>query len=462
MRTVALRVTCGEQSALSTATVMVIDQPAVFSDARPDPVSVGSPLDFQLPFTDPDSTSWTAQIDYGDGIHETLPASLLAGNQVHLHHTYKQHGVFAVNVTVTDSGGVSSTLPFDLFVNPVAASINVGKPITAQAGDVVDRTITFTAPVVETWYVALDRLGNGTFVPFPGAIMTSSTPGGLNTFEFTTTYTQPGTYNVHFRVGNGFDAAQDVFLPINVFSPNEYAALDETYTETVMDTGSATHTQLVGGSALDGSVTHVNAILDAGTSVGSSIFAASYSGNPEANSRHTGQDIIKVSGSSPAAPTAFFDLRTSFVGAVEDPTLTSTFTVEMDPKQDIDAIKVLYSNGNNPDGSPIWREFVPDPARPITKTVTGIDPITKKEIIEIKVIYDKNSSPSVFDLHGTVFTIGATRAGRGADHHPGSRACGIAGLSPAGDAAYHLFLQRFRRHIRPGGFPGHGFLRQPH
>ena len=82
-----------------------------------------------------------------------------------------------------------------------------------------------------------------------------------------------------------------------------------------------------------------------------------------------------------------------------DSTLTTTLTVEINPAQDINAIKLYYSNGGS------WLPVEPDPNFPITKTVTGIDPVTGKEIVKIQFTATKDSTPSIVDLHGTVFTI---------------------------------------------------------
>ena len=405
-RTVALQVSNGEQSVISTATVRVIDQLPVFADVGLQTINAGSPFIFQLPFTDPDSLLWTAKVDYGDGTITTLTNEQLVGNQIPLNHLYTQDGsAYAITVILADDGGAANSTTFLVLVNPVVATIDVGNPILVQTGNVVDRTITFTAPAVETWNVNVDALGTGVLTPFSGAVLTSTIPGGINSFDFNTTYTQPGTYNVEFSFDNGFDPSQIVFLPINVFPPNQFVTLNQTGAQSVTDSSQATQTDNVAGSALDGSTTHVTATLGAGAPVGSSIFAASYTSNPIALSPTNAKSIIKVSGSSPASPTAFFDVRASFVGPVDNPTLTCDFTVEVDPSQKIDDIQILYSVNNNPDGSPIWQEFDADPNFPVIRNVIGTDPANGKLIVQLLVTYTKNTNPSIFDLHGTVFTI---------------------------------------------------------
>jgi hypothetical protein len=405
VQTVALQVSDGTNTVIDTTTVTVTGAPPVFGMERPGTIPLGAPLNFQLPFTDPGATSYTAKIDYGDGEIDTLTNVQLAGT-VPIYHIFKQDGSHLVKVALTDNSGASSEVSFEVIVTPVLANIDVGEPITVQTGTMIDRTITFTFPLVENWTVSYDPTGTGNLVPFPGTVTISNIGGNTNSFDFNTTYAQPGTYNVEFSLDNGFDPPQDVFLPVNVFAPNEFAQLNNTCAQPVVDSDGPTETNTVTGSALDGSTTLLNASLGAGVPVGSSVFTASYSANPFNSGGHSSNSVIQVSGSSPQAPTAFFDVRASFVGPVANPLLTCVFTLEVNPGQNLDDLNVLYDSGTKPDGSPIWAVFVPDPLFPVTRTVVGTDPVTNKEIVQIQVVYDANSTPSVSALQGTVFTIG--------------------------------------------------------
>ena len=260
IRTVALRVSNGEQSVIATTTVTVINQAPVFGAALPDAVNVGSPLVFQLPFTDPDSRSWTGKVDYGDGTIVTLTNEQLAGNQVPLNHIYTQDGIFDITVTLTDDDGATSATTFlPLRWIPFSPRSTSANPSLCKPANVVDRTITFTSPAIENWTVLVDSLGTGNLVPFSGPIFTSSTPGGTNSIEFNTIYTQPGTYNVEFSFDDGFDAPQIVYLPVNVFPPNQFASLNNICAQPVTDPSQATQTNTVTGSALDGSATQLDA-----------------------------------------------------------------------------------------------------------------------------------------------------------------------------------------------------------
>jgi PKD domain len=405
VQTVALQVSDGTHTVIDTTTVTVTSQPPIFGAARPGPINLGTALDFQLPFSDSDSSTWTAKVDYGDGTVETLTNDQLVNGQVPLFHSYMKDRTFPVTVSVTDSSGASASTTFGVVVNPVLATINVGDPITVETGAAVDRTITFTSPLVENWTVSFDPLGTGNLTPFTGPVSISNVALGVNSFDFHTSYNQPGTYNVEFSLDNGFDPPQNVFLLINVFSPSQFLELTNSSSQTVTDSSQTTQTKTVSGTALDGSPTHLDASLGAGFPVGSSVFTASYTDNPFATGQANAKSVIKVSGSTLASPVAFFDVRASFVGPVLNPKLTCTFTLEVNPGQDIDALQVLYSSGTNPDGSPIWLVFDPDPQFPVIRTILGTDTTENKEIVQIQVTYDNNSSPSISDLHGTVFTI---------------------------------------------------------
>lgn len=81
---------------------MVYTPPVV--DAGPDAgVTQNTPWTQGGSFTDSDSASWTATVDYGDGAG---PAPLaLTGTTFALSHTYTATGEYTVTVAVTDNGG---------------------------------------------------------------------------------------------------------------------------------------------------------------------------------------------------------------------------------------------------------------------------------------------------------------------------------------------------------------------
>src|SRR5205085_6130894 len=135
---------------------------------------------------------------------------------------------------------------------------------------------TFTDSVVDSFRVEVDP-GTGSFVPVKSPLFSSAVPGGSNSFEWTKTFTDSGTYQVIFRVHDHFnnivDTYQDATLVVNVFPPQQFVRLDDTDTQIISNSGQAVIAG-VGGEALDGSAVHLDATL--GSTAGASVFAASY------------------------------------------------------------------------------------------------------------------------------------------------------------------------------------------
>ncbi|WP_343977009.1 alpha/beta fold hydrolase [Streptosporangium amethystogenes] len=92
-----------EEAAANTAPVL---------DAGGDvELSVGERLRRVVTFTDPDSTSWTASVDYGDGAGPR-PVTPDTARQITLEHQWATAGTYPVTVTVKDDGGLEATATF--------------------------------------------------------------------------------------------------------------------------------------------------------------------------------------------------------------------------------------------------------------------------------------------------------------------------------------------------------------
>jgi hypothetical protein len=151
----------------------------------------GSTMDSSGSFTDPDSTSWTATVDYGDG---TGPQPLaLAGKTYSLSHTYADNGAYTVTVLVKDDAGATGTGSFDVTVANVSPSVNAGPDATlsdtkttfTQAGFFVD-------PGADTWTATVDY-GDGS-----GSQALTLNPD--KTFTLNHSYKKKGTYPVTVQV----------------------------------------------------------------------------------------------------------------------------------------------------------------------------------------------------------------------------------------------------------------------
>jgi hypothetical protein len=363
-------------------------------------------------------TLFAANIMGGDGMTSHPPAPLLApladgtttrtavGNfgstpWTTVQYTITSPGTYLLQARTsnTDDNAFDSYLGMgDVhFVGP--PTINVGEPITAPAGSPLALLVTFSDAATGTFKVEVDP-GTGTFVPFTDPVYTSGVSNGLNFFEYQKTFDTPGTYNVVFRVhqidAHGLDLYQDATLVINIFSPDQFANLDGTDTAIVGDT-STTARAGVGGTSLDGSAAHVEATL--GSTAGASVFVGSYKSNPTVPAADTSRGVIEVAGAqaTPELPTAFFDLRASGVDA--NSTLATTFTVEVGPGQDVNTSNVYFNDGSR------WLPVTADVTRPLIRRLAGLDPVTGQKIVKIGFTATNNSSPSILDLHGTVFTV---------------------------------------------------------
>lgn len=88
----------------------------------PSPINEGDTYSAIGSFTDADSTSWTATVEYGDG-GGILPLNL-SGKNFSLSHTYTTPGVYIITVSVMDNLGKIGTQSTTVLVNDVAPVIS--------------------------------------------------------------------------------------------------------------------------------------------------------------------------------------------------------------------------------------------------------------------------------------------------------------------------------------------------
>lgn len=73
-------------------------------------------------FTDPDSSSWTAKVDYGDGTVVSL-GSVFPGNSISLSHLYLHTGNYAPILSITDDQGLVGARTMNVLVGTYVGSI---------------------------------------------------------------------------------------------------------------------------------------------------------------------------------------------------------------------------------------------------------------------------------------------------------------------------------------------------
>ena len=110
-------------------------------------------------FMDPDSTAWTATVDYGDGSGIQFLA-LNADKTFALSHTYADSGDYAVNVIVTDSDGQAGSDTASIKVSNAALVVDAGQDKTIDEGSLFSQSGSFTDPVrVPGWQLLITETG---------------------------------------------------------------------------------------------------------------------------------------------------------------------------------------------------------------------------------------------------------------------------------------------------------------
>jgi hypothetical protein len=198
------------ESPKSTTFTIHSNEPPVIDELSNATLDEGDTYSANGSFTDPDSTSWTATVDYGDGTVEPLT---LSGTNFSLNHVYQDNGIYTVQVFVTDDegdiGGTSATITVNN-VAPSVSAINVSSSLV-QVGTQITATANFTDPGVLDTHEATWNWGDG------------NTPGTINngTVSDTHTYTQAGVYEITLTVeDNDGGSGSSTFQYLVVYDPS--------------------------------------------------------------------------------------------------------------------------------------------------------------------------------------------------------------------------------------------------
>lgn len=148
-------------------------------------------------FTDPDSTSWTGTVDYGDGtgVHN-LPIDQ-TNHTFALSKDYQDEGTYHVSVVITDNQGASST-PATATITENNAQFTVNSITVSQAvvqtNTQITATATFSDPgVLDTHPSAIWDWGDGT-------TSTVTPDDNTKTVTGTHTYTTANVYAINVTV----------------------------------------------------------------------------------------------------------------------------------------------------------------------------------------------------------------------------------------------------------------------
>jgi PKD repeat protein len=192
-----------------TITVANTDRPPVLADIPDQSVNVSSLLTFTLSATDPDGDSLTYAA-------ATLPGgATLTGPTFAWTPTSTQAGNYTVTFTVSDG-----TLSNSKTVSILVTQPNVA-PVLATIGNQSvheNQVLTFTISATD---------GNGDVITYSAANLPSGAGLAGQTFSWTPTYTQAGSYNVTFTASDGqLQTSQAVTITVvNVDRPPVLAAI---------------------------------------------------------------------------------------------------------------------------------------------------------------------------------------------------------------------------------------------
>ena len=177
-------------------------------------------------FTDVESVSWTATVDWGDG-SEIEPLALAADKSFALNHTYADNGSFAVTITVTDDDGGIGTDVVTVNVANVAPDYDLGLPTqTANEGKGYSQVITVSDPGLDT-HGATVEWGDGSD---PSTIGVSDEE---HTFKMSHVFEDNGTYIVQVTVEDDDGGSTLKSIVVNVsnmvpsVSPPSGTVIDE-------------------------------------------------------------------------------------------------------------------------------------------------------------------------------------------------------------------------------------------
>ena len=162
-------------------------------------------------FTDPDSTSWTATVDYGDGGGEQ-PLPLNPDRTFTLSHAYADNGAYPVTVKVKDDGGAegSATLTVTVLNVPPTAEIKAIIPPVPDfilPGDLIQFQGDYTDPGTADTHTFEWDFGDGS--------QKATTQNAQHAYD------APGSYTLTFTVQDDDGDAGEHTATVDVLNPTQ-------------------------------------------------------------------------------------------------------------------------------------------------------------------------------------------------------------------------------------------------
>ncbi len=273
-------------------------------------------------FTDPDSTSWTATVNYGDG-SGTQPLTL-SGTSFTLSHLYTNSGTYYVAVNIKDNQGATEEVTAVVTVN-TPPIINALNNITINEGDTYTASGSFTDPDSTSWTATVDYGDGGGTQPLP--LNSDKTFSLSHLYKDNQTNNAPYTVTVKIMDNQGLTGTGTATVTVNNVAPtpgaitvsnpvvqvNNSITASANFTDPgVLDThnNSGTYWNWGDGNTTTGTVTEPN-----GTTPGSVSNAHTYSATGVYTITLTVTDKDGgVGTSTPFQYVAVYDSSTSFAG----------------------------------------------------------------------------------------------------------------------------------------------------
>ena len=209
--------------------------------AVPEPIELyeGDALDEEVIFTDPDSSGWNVEVNYGDGTVETIQ-DLTTGAPINLAHTYADNGLYTVTVTITDGQGAPAEGSFDVTVLNIAPTLtaSVFNPVEEGAGELFEFGA-FTDPgfdcpdcesaTLEDFTATVDW-GDVAVTEEAVVVETAGSPGVLTTGSVNAShiYAQDGEYTASLTLCDDDAGCVDTLFSISVSNLPPSVEMDTT------------------------------------------------------------------------------------------------------------------------------------------------------------------------------------------------------------------------------------------
>lgn len=174
-------------------------------------INEGDTYSYAGSFTDADSSSWTATVDYGDGSTvENL--AINADRTFSLSHLYKDQGQYTVLVSITDNQGATASKTTTVTVGNIAPTVGaITIPSFVEPNVLTTASVSFTDPGTLDTHTATINWGDGSQAT--SGVVTETNGSGSVTGEYS--YTTPGMYTVTITVfDNNNDSGQSTSMVI--------------------------------------------------------------------------------------------------------------------------------------------------------------------------------------------------------------------------------------------------------